>query len=71
MCPLFTSLSRPDQISRLAFYDPIEQTTIFQNRISHAGRSKTLNDIFGGAWQDLKLKYFNISIITAVTVEKV
>ena len=72
-CPLFSSLPRPDLISRLVFYDAIEKTTIFQNIISRVGRSKTLNDIFifGGVWQDLKLKYLNISIIAAVTVKKV
>ena len=32
MCPLFSSLSRPDRISRLAFYDPIEKTTIFSKK---------------------------------------
>ena len=70
MCPLFSSLSRPDRLSRLAFYDPLEKKTIFQNGFSHVGRSKRLNDIFGRVWQDLKLKYFNISIIAAVTAEK-
>ena len=53
----------------MEFCRSIEKAPFFQNRISHVGRSKTLNGTFGGVWQELKLKHN--SIIIAVTGENI
>ena len=55
----------------LAFRSSIWKNTLFQNIISHVRRSKRLNGAFGGVWQVLRLKYYNIRIRFPVTVEKI